>query len=177
MSGEASLTDILCTRCGLCCDGSLLADVELSGPREAAALEVLGLDVEEDDGGGRLLLLPCRALEGRRCSIYPHRPECCRTFECRLLQQVGRGLVGIERAQETIADALTKIERVEALIGALGTRKRRLPLKERCLEALARSEERKNDPESRRVREDLEAAMTSLDRLLRSAFLGDVRSE
>ena len=32
------LTDTLCTRCGLCCDGTLLGDVELTGPAEAAPI-------------------------------------------------------------------------------------------------------------------------------------------
>ena len=85
---EPSLTDTLCTRCGLCCDGSLFADVELAGRAEATRLEVMGLEIEDDDTAGGLLLLPCGALRGRLCSIYPHRPECCRTFECRLLQDV-----------------------------------------------------------------------------------------
>ena len=45
-----SLTDTLCTRCALCCEGSLFADVELSGPKEAAGLEIVGLKIEDDDG-------------------------------------------------------------------------------------------------------------------------------
>src|SRR5438128_1586741 len=74
------LTDTLCTQCGLCCDGSLFADVELAGGNETSALEVLGLNVEdaEDDIHG-LLLQPCGALKEKRCSIYAHRPNCCRT--------------------------------------------------------------------------------------------------
>jgi hypothetical protein len=40
---KPSLTDTLCTRCGLCCDGSLFADVELASGGEASALEVMGL--------------------------------------------------------------------------------------------------------------------------------------
>ena len=172
-----SLTDTLCTRCGLCCDGTLLADVELAGRAEVSRLEVLGLDVEDDDGAGRAVLaLPCRALQGRRCSIYPHRPECCRTFECKLLQEVGRGIVGIERAQEIIADALSRIARVEALMAALGHHEERLPLRERCAEVLARSEEIARDPASRHTRAELEAEMASLDRLLRRSFLSDGRS-
>src|SRR3989442_1734862 len=111
---KPSLTDTLCTRCGLCCDGSLFADVELANTDEASALEVMGLeidDADEDEGG--LLLQPCRALKGRRCSIYPHRPGCCRTFECRLLQEVKRGAVSIEQAKEKIAEALKRIERIK----------------------------------------------------------------
>ena len=165
-----SLTDTLCTRCGLCCDGTLLADVELAGG-EISSLEALGLEVEEDGAGRGLLPLPCRALAGTRCSIYPHRPDCCRTFECRLLQEVRRGIVTIDRARKTIADARGQVRRIRTLITALGGRGR-LPLKERGLEALARSEELHDDPESRRTRGELEAAMTSLDRLIRGAFLG-----
>ena len=82
---KPSLTDTLCTRCGLCCDGSLFADVELAGTDEASALEVMGREIEEDDDDRGLLLQPCAALKGKRCSLYPHRPDCCRAFECRLL--------------------------------------------------------------------------------------------
>jgi uncharacterized protein len=121
-----SLTDTLCTRCGLCCDGSLFADVELAGRAEATRLEVLGLEIDDDDTDGALLLQPCLALEGTRCGIYAHRPECCRTFECRLLQAVRRGAVGVERAGRRIADARRRIRRanrggtgVEAAISAL----------------------------------------------------------
>ncbi len=108
---KPSLTDILCTRCGMCCNGSFLADVELRGRAEAERLEAMGLESEEDDDGW-LLVQPCRALEGTRCSVYAHRPECCRTFECRLLQEVRRGTVSVEQAQERIAEAKARIERV-----------------------------------------------------------------
>ena len=68
-----SLTDTLCTRCGLCCDGSLFADVELASRREATGLEVLGLDIEDDGANTALLLQPCRALVGRRWAQHVKR--------------------------------------------------------------------------------------------------------
>jgi hypothetical protein len=105
-----SLTDTLCTRCGLCCDGSLFADVELAGRVEATRLEVLGLEID-DDAEETLLLQPCLALQGTRCGIYALRPECCRTFECRLLQEVRRGTVGVERASLRIARTRRRIRR------------------------------------------------------------------
>src|SRR6185295_3563585 len=140
-----SLTDTLCTRCGLCCDGSLFSDVELASTDEASALEAMGLEIEDDDDG-ELLLQPCRALKGKRCSIYPHRPECCRTFECRLLQEAKRGVVSVGDAKGKIGEALEQIERVKELIGQLGTVDERLPLKERCGEALELSEGAIDDP-------------------------------
>ena len=104
---KPSLTDTLCTRCGLCCDGALFADVELAGGDEAAGLEAMGLEIEDGDGDARSLLIqPCAALKGTRCRIYEHRPGCCRTFECRLLQEVKRGVVGLEAALEKIERAL-----------------------------------------------------------------------
>lgn len=161
------LTDTLCTRCGLCCDGTLFADVEL-GCAEAARLEAMGLEVEVTDGG--LLSQPCAALKDRRCSIYAHRPRCCRTFECQLLQDAQRGAVTAERALERIADAQLRIQRVRDLLAELGERQVRLPLKERCAAALAG--EAGTDRDVERTRAELEGAARALDRTIESTFLG-----
>ena len=166
---KPSLTDTLCTRCGLCCDGSLFADVELAGRDEAAALEVMGLEIEEDEIG--LLLQPCAALQGKRCGIYAHRPECCRTFECRLLQDARRGAVGVGRARELIAEALKQVGQVRKLAAALGQRDARLPLKERCAEALALADKTAASPETARQRAELETAMATVEELIRKIFL------
>ena len=172
---QPSLTHTLCTRCGLCCDGSLFADVELASRDEASALEVMGLDIEDaddDEIDGGLLLQPCGALKGKQCSIYPYRPNCCRTFECRLLQEVKRGAVGVDRAKEKIAEALKRIQRVKELVVALRQVNERLTLKERCVEALALGEDIAGEPEMNRRREELEAAMISVERLIQETFLG-----
>jgi Fe-S-cluster containining protein len=168
---KPSLTDTLCTRCGLCCDGTLFADVELAGTDEAVALEIMGLEIEEEEESG-LLLQPCAALKGKRCSIYPHRPDCCRTFECRLLQRVQRGALGVERANGRITEALKRIERIKELIVQLGPGVERLPLKERSVEALALAEAGGADPAMKRKRAELQAAMRSVERLIRETFLG-----
>jgi len=175
---KPSLTETLCTRCGLCCDGSLFADVELASRDEASALEVMGLDIEDaddDEVDGGLLLQPCAALKGKRCSIYPYRPDCCRTFECRLLQEVERGMVGLEQAKEKVAEALKRIERVKELADQLGTGDELLPLKERCAEALAHSEMAAN-PAMKQKRAELQAALASVERLIQTTFLGGRRS-
>jgi Fe-S-cluster containining protein len=138
----------------------MFADVELASDGEATALEVMGLEIEnsdEDDGG--LLLQPCRALKGKRCSIYPYRPDCCRTFECRLLQGVKRGTVGVERANEKIAEALKRIERVKKLAVQLAAGNEHLPLKERCAEALFQAAD---DHDINVKRAELKAATTSV---------------
>ena len=164
---KPSLTDELCTRCGLCCDGSLFADVELAG-RETTTMEILGLDVEADDAEGTVMSLPCLALNGKRCSIYEHRPQCCRTFECRLLQNVRRGAESVQGARQRIADTQATIAKVTELVAQLGLPDQRLPLVERVAEALAGE----GDSEPRdRTRAELGTAMSALQRSIRETFL------
>jgi hypothetical protein len=129
----------------------------------------MGLEIEDNDTSGALLLEPCRALQGKRCGIYAHRPECCRTFECRLLQDVRRGTVGVERAGRQIAEALKRIRRVRELMAHLGRRDERLPLGESCAEALARDADA--DPGVNRKRARLEAAMSAVEESIRKTFL------
>jgi hypothetical protein len=150
----------------------LFADVELASPAEAAGLEVMGLEIEDDDSGGRLLAQPCGALRGKRCGIYAHRPECCRTFECGLLQDVQRGAVDMERAGELIEEALKRVRRVRELAAELGQRDGRLPLKVRCAEALALADEASPNPALNRKRAELEAEMSATERLIQKTFLG-----
>lgn len=164
-----SLTDALCTRCGLCCDGSLFADVELTGRAEASGLEILGLEVEDDDPDGALLLQPCRALRGRRCGIYALRPSCCRTFECGLLQDARSGAVSVERAREHIAETLGGIGRVKKLLVRLGRFDESLPLRECCAEALA--VDPGGNPRVSRRHAQLELAMAGVEQLIRARFL------
>jgi len=169
---KPSLTDLLCTRCGLCCDGSLFADVELTHRAEATGLEILGLDIEEDDNDQGLLLQPCAALQGKRCGIYAQRPECCRTFECRLLQQVKRGEVGVAQARGKITETLRQIARVEKLIGQCGPPNSRLPLKERSAEALAHGADRPRDPKLKSPQAKLQTALAAVEVLVQQSFLG-----
>jgi Fe-S-cluster containining protein len=162
------LTDTLCTSCGLCCDGTLFADVEL-GQAEVVRLEIMGMEVENGDRNMGLLSQPCAALRGTRCGIYAHRPNCCRVFQCHLLQNAQRGVVSVERAMEQIADAREQIGRVRAMLGRLGNRDEDLPIKERCAETLAAEGA---PPERIKDRAELEAAMATLEDTIWNTFLG-----
>jgi Fe-S-cluster containining protein len=144
--------------------------VELSGRAEATGLEILGLEIEDDDTGGGLLMQPCRALEGKRCRIYAHRPACCRTFECRLLQDVRRGAVSVGQAGGHIADALSRIARVKELLAQVGQHEADLPLKERCADALALLAAANRDRSPGAA--ELEASMSAVEELIRERFLG-----
>lgn len=163
------LTDRLCTSCGLCCNGTLLGDVELSGPAEAAHLEMLGLDLDDDEIGAELLPLPCAALCELRCSIYTHRPKSCRQFECRLLQDARNGLITLDQSLAEIGRARRQVQLVDKLLTALKTGQRKMPLAERYSDGIA--EARGRGPDTARLCEDLEAAMNALMHTIRTTFL------
>lgn len=169
MLTDTRLTDTLCTRCGLCCDGTLFGDVELTGRREATRLETLGLDVDSDDADVELLALPCRGLRGTRCRVYAARPRCCRTFECGLLQRAAHGDVTEADALTRIAAARRQVAAVTALLAAFEPpRQLRLPLAERVADALALAP-RAGAPARRHAR--LAVTMRALTRTLRTTFL------
>jgi len=147
----------------------LFADVELAGRAEATTLEAMGLGIDEDDVDGPVLSQPCRALRGTRCGIYAHRPEGCRTFECRLLRGVRDGTLGVERAGARIAEARERIRRLRRRTARRGRRSGCLPLQESCAETLGRDAQ--VTPEAIRRRTELEAVMAAVQELLRRNFL------
>lgn len=132
----------------------------------------LGLRVDEDTDEP-IMLLPCAALNGTRCSVYAHRPRCCRSFECSLLQDVRRGAVTVTQAEHHIADARQRIARVRTLLGRLEAHDSLLPLREACAEAI--SAEPSPDLARNRARAELETAMDGVETLLRGTFLRRVR--
>jgi len=162
--------ETLCTACGLCCDGTLLADVELAGRAEADRMEVLGLEVEEDGSRGGVMPLPCAALRGRRCSVYAHRPGTCRMFECQLLLDVRQGSVTLDFAQQQVVATHAQVAAVEAALAGLEPRGlRALPLRERCAEAL--SSDSVGEPVSVARRATLEVAQRALEASIQGTFL------
>ena len=174
---KPSPTDDLCTRCGLCCDGSLFADVELARRDNSAALESLGLEIEEDGerANAELLVQPCAALQNRRCTLYAHRPGCCRTFECRLLQAVRRGTLSSAAAHATIAEAFTRIDAVRTRVRQLGPVEEQLSLRDQCTDAVARADE-DSRPQIKTSADQLESALADLEHWLHSEFLRPIKS-
>ncbi len=166
MTREPNLANELCTRCGLCCNGSFFSDVEIT-KREASEMEAMGLDVDDDEQS--LLLQPCSALSGRKCSIYPYRPQCCRTFECKLLKDVARGAVSIDEAKKEIACAISQVQELKILLRAFGQKDERMPLKERWLEV--QGIPKRSGVSSNAAR--LNSSIRSLEKHLQRTFLPD----
>ncbi len=100
--------ELLCERCGLCCDGTLYRRTPLA-PGEVEALRSLGADPGGLDAAGAPrgpgLPQPCAALEGTLCVIYAARPARCRRYACLLRRALGEGELDLAEALGVVADA------------------------------------------------------------------------
>jgi Fe-S-cluster containining protein len=100
----------LCPNCGLCCDSTLFADVELRKGDDAKRLKKAGLLLQKKGKNKIAFAQPCACFDGKLCKIYEDRPKRCRLFECGLLKRV-------EAGKMTADDALTKIRDAKVLAG------------------------------------------------------------
>ena len=81
------MTDSICTRCGLCCDGTLFVRVPIEDSEvEWARSQVLTV-VEHDHRNGFAQPCQCFGADGK-CNVYKSRPATCQRFRCKLLRKV-----------------------------------------------------------------------------------------
>ena len=159
--------DVLCRQCGLCCDGSLFADVLLTSVELESIEKVVGYEKRDE----RVFLQqPCQALCDGDCQVYSHRPTGCREFECELLRQVKRGETHASAALGTIKTVREKVLSIEELLKQLGEEDPELPLSFRYESVLSQAWDL-TDPESIQTqREKLFELVTELDSTLQDQF-------
>ena len=94
--------DVACGDCVGCCTSSYFIKVR---PHETRALAAIDARFLEDAPGpqparlmGYLENGHCPMFAGRGCSIYPDRPETCRTYDCRVFTAAGMPAGGAEKA-------------------------------------------------------------------------------
>lgn len=114
----------LCLKCGLCCDGSIFADVELRDDAEAARLKAAGLPLRRKPSRSspRLfgLAQPCAALgDDCRCAVYSDRPRHCRDFECLLFREVSSGVIRPATARRIVGRARRLSDKAQELMDTL----------------------------------------------------------
>ena len=126
----------LCQKCGLCCDSTLFADVELRAGDDATQLRKHGLKLEKKGLGKMAFAQPCACFDGVNCGIYDDRPRRCRTFECGLLKKVDDGEMTAATALNKISSAKAKAERVRELLLLNGQRDETLALTHRYQAAM-----------------------------------------
>ena len=127
----------LCPNCGLCCDSTLFADVELRAGDQPQRLQALGLEVQQKTKTKLAFSQPCPGFDGRWCSLYGERPKRCRLFECGLLKRVENGQMTPVAALKKISETKAKAQKVRALLRQSGQPEERLALTHRYAAAMS----------------------------------------
>src|SRR5215472_3148229 len=123
--------DQLCPNCGLCCDSTLFADVELRAGDDARRLQELGLTLFQKTKAKLAFSQPCACFDGKFCKIYADRPKRCRLFACGVLKRVDSGELPVGSALKMISEAKVRAGRVRMLLRQTGQADERMALTHR----------------------------------------------
>lgn len=162
--------DQLCPHCGLCCDSTLFADVELRAGDDAARLERLGLRLEQKTRTKLAFSQPCACFDGKLCKIYADRPKRCGLFECGLLKRVEAGGMTPPAALKKINSAKKQAEAVRELLRSLGQREEQMALTHRYAAVMSAPMDF-SKPEEAERRGELMLAVSGLMQVLQGDFL------
>ena len=162
--------DQLCPNCGLCCDSTLFADVELRAGDDAKRLAKLGLAILKKTPAKLAFAQPCACFDGKLCGIYNDRPRRCRMFECGLLKKVQADELTADAALKKISEAKQRREKVRELLRSLGQHEERMALTHRYGEAMSAPVDLSDDSDAER-RGELMLAVNDLMTLLQRDFL------
>jgi Fe-S-cluster containining protein len=160
----------LCPNCGLCCDSTLFADVELRAGDDPKRLKKLGLTVERKGQGKLAFAQPCACFDGKLCGIYGDRPKRCRLFECGLLKRVEAEEMTAKAALKKISEAKKRAGKVRELLRLTGQRDERMALTHRYGEAMSAPMDMSDEAGVERHGE-LMLAVNDLMQLLQRDFL------
>ena len=161
--------DQLCPNCGLCCDSTLFADVELRPGDDPKQLAKFGLALAKK---GRMKLAfaqPCACFDGKFCNIYNDRPKRCRSFECGLLKKVNAGEMQPAAALKKISEAKALANKVRDLLQLLGQSHDKMALSKCYAQAMGEPIDLAGDNSERRG--ELMLAVNDLMQLLQKDFL------
>jgi hypothetical protein len=160
----------LCPHCGLCCNGVLFGDVELQRGDDPKQLTAAGLNLFRK-GRKHSFNQPCGCFDGNWCRIYYNRPQRCRTFECRLLQQLQAGRITLPLALRSIAEARRLSNQVRDMVRELGHTDDSAPLNRRYAALVAEPIDLSADEQRLERRSELMLAVGRLVKLLERDFL------
>lgn len=129
--------DQLCPNCGMCCDSTLFADVELRAGDDPKRLKKLGLTIEKKTAKKLAFAQSCACFEGKFCAIYEDRPKRCRLFECGVLKRVKAGKMTAAAALKKIRETKKRAEEVRELLRQCGQQDEALALTHRYSEVMS----------------------------------------
>jgi hypothetical protein len=128
----------------------------------------MGPEIDDDDTNATRRSQPCPALQGKRCRICAS-PGALPNVRARLLQDVRRGTVGVERARAQIVETRKRTGRVKRQMTRPGQSDGRLRLTGRCAEALAGAVHA--HPQVNRKHAELKDTMSAVEELIPETFL------
>ncbi len=159
----------LCLACGLCCNGVMFHWVWLQPEDSPERLAAVGLRLRRKQGR-HAVRQPCAAHREGACTIYEERPSRCRRFRCRQLTGVLEGRWTDQEALTRIAEAKSRVARVETLARRADGRVRQGPLSRRVEATLGEPFDPKAEPHLIEARETLVREWAALDALLDAEF-------
>ncbi len=162
----------LCPNCGLCCDSTLFADVELRAGDNSKKLEKFGLSLHKKGKSKIAFAQPCSCFDGKFCKIYADRPRRCRLFECGLLKKVEAAEMTPSAALKRISEAKALAEKVRELLQSLGQRDDSMPLTKRYAQKMSEPIDLADETEAER-RGELMLAVNDLMQKLQRDFLSE----
>jgi len=136
MRFRMNAVDQLCPQCGLCCDGTLFADVELRAGDDEKRLAKLGLSINKKGRIKFAFAQPCACFDGKLCKIYGSRPRHCQLFECGLLKKVTAGEMKSSKALKRISRAKAILKKLQDLLDAFEEDDESAALSERYARAM-----------------------------------------
>ena len=160
----------LCPNCGLCCDSTLFADVELRTGDNAKRLKKLGLSITQKTKTKLAFAQPCACFDGKLCQIYNDRPKQCGLFECGLLKKVESENITANAALKKISDAKQLAAKVRTLLSSLGQRDEHMAMTHRYAEVMSAPVDFADEPGAER-RGELMLAVNDLMNRLQRDFL------
>lgn len=159
----------LCAACGMCCNGVMFYSVNLQPEDSERDLKTLGLRLKVRKKQA-FLPQPCPAHRDSACSIYEHRPQRCRLFNCRQLLRIDSGQITEAEAFATIRRARELSDAVRSLLLRAGSTNLKRSLRTRYESALSQPLHPTEEPEAAEIRAELVDRMEELESLLASDF-------
>ena len=163
--------DQLCPNCGLCCDSTLFADVELRAGDDPKRLAKLGLSLVKKGRSKVAFAQPCACFDGKFCGIYADRPKRCRLFECGLLKKVQAGDMSAGAALKKISEAKALAAQVRELLHVLGQSDEKLALTKCYAQAMREPIDLADESGGAERRGELMLAVNDLMHVLQRDFL------
>lgn len=162
--------DQLCPNCGMCCDSTLFADVELRAGDDPKRLKKLGLTIEKKTAKKLAFAQSCACFDGKFCTIYGDRPKRCRLFECGVLKRVKAGEMTPAAALKKIRETKKHAEEVRELLRQCGQPDETMALTHRYGEVMSAPMDM-SAPEEAERRGELMMAVSDLMEILQQDFL------